>query len=147
MPRPDALPACSVDDKPSVIYTHDDELDLDVFMSCSVLSGEAAWRPILTMPGVVYDGPAVQTVAAAVNSGMPGVFVLRLPDDNTQFEIGALDIHTGQELRILSNAGVQFARASLAFTGLVLLLLLLASEWKQAQPHCSSISYTEPSLY
>eukprot|EP01043_Picozoa_sp_COSAG02_P052692 COSAG02_NODE_5716_length_4101_cov_2.727886_1_plen_1022_part_00 len=98
------LPACEAGDPPAVIYTRDPGLDMDVLMTCSEMGGEAAWRSVLTMGGVIFDSPDIAGFIAAIGSGLPGMYVLRLIGDAQSFSIPQLDIFPYQDVRILSTA-------------------------------------------
>ena len=75
------LPPCEAGDPPAIIYTHDASLDMDVMMTCSEMGGLALWRSVLTMGGVIFDGTDIAGFVAAIGSGLPGMYVLRLLGD------------------------------------------------------------------
>jgi hypothetical protein len=50
-PETQQLPMCLRDDPPSVIYTHSEDLDTDLMLTCSTINGVAAWRQIMTHEG------------------------------------------------------------------------------------------------
>ena len=101
------LPACEIGDPPSVIYTHQPNLDMDVLLSCSEMGGEAAWRSLLTMGGVIADTTDISGFVAAVGSGLPGTYVLRLAGDGQDFSIPLLTVLPYQDTRIIliANGG------------------------------------------
>ena len=127
-----ALPACEVGDPPAVMYTHDSALDMDVLMTCSEMGGVAAWRSVLTMGGLIFDDPNIAGFRAAIGSGLPGMYVLRLFGDsptfslpglgivgrhNHGFSIPSLSIFPYQDVRIVSAAT---GNATLAFASSVI---------------------------
>jgi hypothetical protein len=101
------LPACEIGDPPSVIYTHQPNLDMDVLLSCSEMGGEAAWRSLLTTGGVIADTTDLSQFIAAVGSGLPGTYVLRLAGDGQDFSIPLLTVLPYQDTRIIliANGG------------------------------------------
>ena len=58
---------------------------MDVLLTCSEMGGEAAWRSVLTMGGVIFDSPDIAGFIAAIGSGLPGMYVLRLFGDMSTF--------------------------------------------------------------
>ena len=73
------------------------ELDMDVLLSCSVLDVTAGWRQVLTMGGVTFDGEDVASFLSAVASGLPGKYVLRVVGAGGEVIISALDVHPYQD--------------------------------------------------
>jgi hypothetical protein len=98
------LPPCELGDPPALIYTHSDDLDMDVMMTCSAMGGVADWRSVLTMGGVIFDSSDISGFLAAIGSGLPGTYVLRLVGDAMQFVIAAMHIHPYQDVRVISTA-------------------------------------------
>jgi hypothetical protein len=91
------LPSCEIGDRPAVIMFRNQELDMDVLLSCSVLDGTAGWRQVLTMGGVTFDGEDVASFLSAVASGLPGKYVLRVVGAGGEVIISALDVHPYQD--------------------------------------------------
>eukprot|EP01046_Picozoa_sp_COSAG06_P024201 COSAG06_NODE_1959_length_7980_cov_19.961426_4_plen_655_part_00 len=91
------LPACEMGDPPAVMYTHDSSIGMDVLMTCSVMDGVASWRPLLTMGGVTFDGENVASFLAAIASGLPGKYVLRMDGAGAIVIITSLVIHSYQD--------------------------------------------------
>eukprot|EP01046_Picozoa_sp_COSAG06_P000291 COSAG06_NODE_8_length_37897_cov_42.611884_10_plen_1146_part_00 len=99
------LPPCEAGDPPVIIYTRDASLDMDVMMTCSEMSGEAAWRSVLTMGGVIFDGTDIAGFVAAISSGLPGMYVLRLLGHAQSFVVASLStIFPYQDVRVVSTA-------------------------------------------
>jgi hypothetical protein len=73
----------------------------------------AAGPPVqVTSGGLIFNGFDISALVAAVGSGLPGVFALRL-DGEGPFEIPALDVHPYQEVRIIcTNVGALVLLAS-----------------------------------
>ena len=98
------LPPCNLGDPPSLIYAYSADLDMDVLMTCSAMGGVAMWRAVITAGGVISDGVKISAIIAAIGSGLPGTFVLRLEGQDRTFTIPKLHIHPFQDVRIISTA-------------------------------------------
>eukprot|EP01046_Picozoa_sp_COSAG06_P042656 COSAG06_NODE_5467_length_3462_cov_4.554564_1_plen_980_part_00 len=99
------LPPCEAGDPPAIIYTHEPSLDMDVMMTCSEMGGEAAWRSVLTMGGVIFDGTDIAGFVGAIGSGLPGMYVLRLLGHAQSFVVADLvAIFPYQDVRVVSAA-------------------------------------------
>jgi hypothetical protein len=74
-------------------------------MTCSEMDGEAAWRSVLTMGGVIFDGTDIAGFVAAISSGLPGMYVLRLLGHAQSFAVASLStIFPYQDVRVVSAA-------------------------------------------
>lgn len=88
MVQPDAMPPCSSESPtPSIVYTHSALLDMDVMQTCSSMEGVSAWRSVMTLGGLIFDGTDPSAFASAVNSGLPGVYVLRLGEGGVEYAV------------------------------------------------------------
>eukprot|EP01046_Picozoa_sp_COSAG06_P003523 COSAG06_NODE_138_length_22354_cov_4.715704_5_plen_1055_part_00 len=115
------MPSCEIGDPPAVIYTRDPHLDMDVLKACSEMDGVAAWRSVLTMGGVIFDSADIPGFIAAIASGLPGKYVLRLIAGASQFAIGSLSLHSHQDVRILLTTPRHLATHDILFTGDIIL--------------------------
>ncbi len=111
------MPSCNTGDPPAVIYTRDESLDMDVLKACSEMDGITAWRSVLTMGGVIFDSADVPGFIAAIGSGLPGKYVLRLAAGMSQFHIGELRLHSHQDVHVLLIAPRHLATHDVVFTG------------------------------
>jgi hypothetical protein len=98
------LPPCRRDDPPALIYAYNADLDMDILMTCSSMGGVPRWRSVLTMGGVIFDGSTISAIIAAIGSGLPGMYVLRLRGKDQTFQIPQLKIQPYQDVRIVSTA-------------------------------------------
>lgn len=109
MVQPDAMPPCSSESPtPSIVYTHSALLDMDVMQTCSSMEGVSAWRSVMTLGGLIFDGTDPSAFASAVNSGLPGVYVLRLGEGGVEYAVDeAITVHQHQDVRVVSTvAGI-----------------------------------------
>eukprot|EP01048_Picozoa_sp_COSAG05_P013358 COSAG05_NODE_1416_length_4941_cov_5.527261_2_plen_463_part_00 len=101
----DALPPCDVGEPPSIIYQYQADLDIQTMLTCATVGGVAAWRPVLTSGGVLFDGADVSAWLAAIGSGLPGMYVLRLAGDAMAWAVAAAFVVSPfQDVRVLSTA-------------------------------------------
>lgn len=116
-----SMPSCNAGDPPAVIYTRDENLDMDVLKACSEMDGVAAWRSVLTMGGVIFDSADIPGFIAAIGSGLPGKYVLRLVAGVPQFHIGELRLHSHQHVHVILSTPRHLATHDVVFTGDVVL--------------------------
>eukprot|EP01051_Picozoa_sp_SAG22_P006841 SAG22_NODE_462_length_10207_cov_30.708647_8_plen_335_part_00 len=83
-----------------MVATMNEDLNMEVVLACTAKGGDALWRPVVTSGGVIYDNSDIAALIAAIGSGLPGMFALRLAGAGP-FEIPALELLPFQEVRVI----------------------------------------------
>lgn len=105
---PGDMPECTNATSPTqLISTYNSALDSDMLQSCSRVNGEVAWRALLVSGGLVIDTADASAFAAAVNSGLPGLYVFTVGGSGGgEYVIDVrLTVHPGQGVRIVGTEG------------------------------------------
>eukprot|EP01052_Picozoa_sp_SAG31_P012008 SAG31_NODE_692_length_12772_cov_15.543044_7_plen_342_part_00 len=95
-----------------MVATSKPDLGAEVVLACTAKRDQVQWRPVVTAGGLIYDGSDITAAIAALGSGLPGLFALRLVGDGP-FVIPRIEVMPYQELRIIcTDAGsVRFSGA------------------------------------
>lgn len=110
------MPECTNSTPPSLVYTRNADLGVDTVQSCSNLFGAAAWRPMMMLGGLIHEGSNPSAFAAAVSSGLPGIYVLRLWAAEVVSIDRSLTIFAHQDVRVLFKVGAS-EQPALTFKG------------------------------
>eukprot|EP00729_Bicosta_minor_P005948 gene5948-676_t len=101
---PGAMPECTNATSPTqLISTYNSALDSDVLRSCSRVNGEAAWRALLVSGGLVIDTADASAFSAAVNSGLPGLYVFTVGGGGEYVIDVRLTVVAGQDVRVVGT--------------------------------------------
>ena len=111
-----SMPECTNSTPPSLVYTRNADLGVDTVQSCSNLFGAAAWRPLMMLGGLIHEGSNPSAFAAAVSSGLPGIYVLRLWAAEVVSIDRSLTILARQDVRVLFKVGAS-EQPALTFKG------------------------------
>lgn len=111
-----SMPECTNSTPPSLVYTRNADLGVDTVQSCSNLFGAAAWRPMMMLGGLNHEGSNPSAFAAAVSSGLPGIYVLRLWAAEVVSIDRSLTIFAHQDVRVLFKVGAS-EQPALTFKG------------------------------
>ena len=87
------------------MFTRNRLLGIDVLKACSGggTGGKLEWRPIVMRGGLITDTTEPSAFASAVNSGVPGSYLLRLEDGGREYVIDvALTVHSNQDVRVIA---------------------------------------------